>query len=281
MNADRTRISKNMSVLNGAKTKTPRAWVVFLWFNLLFVLALLYSAIFLLQPTFHSVCDSKDPKALKVLFIGNSLTFSNDLPVVFQHLAHLNQPQRPLKIGQVTYPDITLGQQWEKGVAQKAITNKGPWDFVILQDHSYQPIRRPAGFKSYALAFAKQIRNAGATPVLFMTWADEDDNSQQEISKLYRQSALDLHCKLAPIGDVWFTVRTLHPELALYIADHHHPAPAGTYLAACVLYNTISAGALDPATVMSGAKQDAPPIPLQQALTIENLCNEQMQDQRD
>ena len=73
--------------------------------------------------------DTRPP--LHVLFIGNSLTYVNDLPAVFAALAEAAGRARPF-VRAVTGPGLSLEDQWNRGDAQKAIA-VGGWDYVVLQ----------------------------------------------------------------------------------------------------------------------------------------------------
>jgi lysophospholipase L1-like esterase len=62
---------------------------------------------------------------------------------------------------------------------------------------------------------------------------------QAAITQAYRSLGAALGVAVAPAGDTWQTVLRTNPTIALWQADGSHPSPAGTYLAACVLYDRI------------------------------------------
>jgi hypothetical protein len=93
------------------------------------------------------------------------------------------------------------------------------------------------------------IRAHGAEPVLYLTWARRDglaDNGfadfgtmQTTITDGYLRIANELDLRVAPVGEAWRLVRGEVPDAPLFAGDGSHPAPAGTYLTACVLYATL------------------------------------------
>jgi hypothetical protein len=83
------------------------------------LLALLLAGVSLAQPT-----------SLRLLFIGNSLTYLNDVPALVAALGRANR--RPLVCEQVTAPDLSLEDHWRQGEAGRRIT-RGGWDVVVLQ----------------------------------------------------------------------------------------------------------------------------------------------------
>src|SRR5581483_7906932 len=68
--------------------------------------------------------------AVRVLFIGNSLTAANDLPAVLQQLAVA--AHRPLTCRAVAFGGYSLEDHWNHGEARRAIA-EGGWSFVVLQ----------------------------------------------------------------------------------------------------------------------------------------------------
>jgi hypothetical protein len=92
--------------------------------------------------------------------------------------------------------------------------------------------------------FDAEIKRQGGRTVLFLTWARKAEPDQQEdLNYGYDSIARELGAVLAPVGPAWQKVRAEHPNLELYISDGSHPSPAGSYLAAGVLVNSILGGA--------------------------------------
>ena len=74
-------------------------------------------------------------KTWKVLMIGNSNTYFNNMPRMFEQLALADQPPRRVQREMIVQGGATLKRQWEADKAIKAI-ERGGWDFVILQEQS-------------------------------------------------------------------------------------------------------------------------------------------------
>jgi len=66
----------------------------------------------------------------RILFIGNSLTYWNDLPAMVQSLAAA--AKRRITCQQVAFPDVSLEDHWQRGDAVRAI-RRGGWSHVVLQ----------------------------------------------------------------------------------------------------------------------------------------------------
>jgi hypothetical protein len=186
---------------------------------------------------------------LRVLFVGNSYTYFNNLPYLLEALARSEKGSRPVQTRMVVRGGATLQDLWEKGDARKAI-GEGPWDYVVLQDQStlgtclvegVAKVGDPQYLWRFAGLFDRDIKKAGAAPVFYLTWARRGtpDREQAALNYAYGKIARDLGDRVAPVGVVWQRVRRANPKLELYLQDRSHPTGAGSYAAACVLYATL------------------------------------------
>lgn len=173
---------------------------------------------------------------LRVLFIGNSYTFYNDLPVQLQQIAASMGEGRAIKTERVVVGGRSLKQHWEDTVALAAI-KRGGWDYVILQEHSLGALNAPDTMRKYIRLFDQEIRNIGAYTVLYMTWARQHrPESQDTIARVYSSIGREIKALVAPVGLAWQRVRHEYPAIVLFDPDGTHPSPEGSYLAACVFY---------------------------------------------
>lgn len=188
-------------------------------------------------------------RSTRVLFIGNSYTYFNDLPEIFAKLAEAGQ-QGKVETRMVAPGGWRLKDQWEKGTGRKLLEDE-KWDFVVLQEQSTlggsywvegnDHVSDDAVMRPYAEKWAAEIRTKGATPVFFLTWAGKNaPEDQPALNYAYARAAKDTSSLLAPVGMAWDVLRQEHPSIGLFYEGHgSHPSPAGSYLAACVLYTTI------------------------------------------
>ena len=194
---------------------------------------------------------------LHVLFIGNSLTYSNDLPAMFEALAEAAGKPRPF-VRAVTGPGLSLEDQWDRGEAQKAIA-VGGWDFVVLQQGPSASAEGSLLLRKYSRRFAELIRAGGARPVLYMVWPSTARRQDFDgVALSYREAAKDVRGLLCPAGETWRAAWKRDPKLALYSPDGLHPTPAGTYAAALtfveVLYGKSPVGLPAALTLRDGGR---------------------------
>ncbi|MGD0765413.1 MAG: SGNH/GDSL hydrolase family protein [Dehalococcoidia bacterium] len=185
----------------------------------------------------------------RVLFLGNSFTYVNDLPSTFAHLAE--SAGRPVQVAMVANSSETLAQHAASSDSLDKIASQG-WSYVVLQEQSETPatdIGRDDYTYPAAETLADRAEAVGAVPLLFMTWAHKGglpasglptyEAMQQQINAAYLDIAEELNVPVAPVGFTWYMVRLDHPDINLWQDDGSHPNRAGTYLAACVFYASI------------------------------------------
>jgi len=174
--------------------------------------------------------------AKRILFIGNSFTsYNGGIGAQLKGLAPT------ATTGAVMAGGFTLEKHWNAGAALREIRS-GRWDYVVLQEQSQTPVIAASLFAKYAGAFDTEIRAAGGKSVLLMTW-ERPDSVQYKVTTpylaaAYSQTGAAIGATVAPAGLAFATALRERPGLVLNSADGH-PTPAGTYLAACVLYGTI------------------------------------------
>lgn len=187
-----------------------------------------------------SLCADDSPggdEPLKVLFIGNSLTYTNEMPQIFQGLA--TSKNHRVRVGVQAVGNYTLEKHWQEGKAAEMITG-GNWDVVVLQEHSTGPIENPKSMKEYAAKFNELIKKQNARTVLFMTWPLQNKMStQRRIAIAYEDLAKELGATVAPVGIAWQKALGGNKPVALHAADKKHPTEAGSYLTACVFYSLL------------------------------------------
>ena len=92
----------------------------------------------------------------------------------------------------------------------------------------------------YVGRFAKEIRAAGARPAIYMVWPSSSRTSDfDDVSQSYRMAARQVDGLLFPVGEAWRVAWKRDSKLALYSTDGLHPTPAGSYLAALVMYGRL------------------------------------------
>ena len=173
---------------------------------------------------------------MKVLFIGNSHTYFNDMPALFKSICG----QHGVDAHVVMLTKGGMGLDYHLKQEQTRFNIRyGGYDYVVLQ-HTAHPMGDLTVMHDAACALVKLVREAGSTPVFYQTWAKKGDEAfQSTMSGVYNDLGKELSVPVAPVGDTWQAYRLAHPEEELYWTDGEHASPEGSALAARVILETI------------------------------------------
>jgi hypothetical protein len=186
-------------------------------------------------------------KPIRVLFIGNSYTYYNNLPKLLETIAAGQKDGPRIETAASLKGGMSLRWHWENGAAVEAV-RKGGWDFVVLQEHSLlgkagavPAVAEPEMYWEYAGKFDAEIRKAGAKTVLYATWARNGYPEQQRrLDGAFLKAAEKLGAGIVPAGLAWTVARIEAPGIGLYMPDRSHPTMAGSYLNALVFYQSLT-----------------------------------------
>src|SRR5687767_12450072 len=116
---------------------------------------------------------------MRLLFIGNSLTFVNNLPGLIQRLAAAGGGHSDvLEVESVVRGGATLLGHLYTGDAVARIRDRSA-GWIVLQEQSTRPIDSPPLFGMAARALAREVHAAAARTLLFLTWARRGHPSDQ------------------------------------------------------------------------------------------------------
>ena len=195
---------------------------------------------------------------VRMLFIGNSLTYTWAMPQMLTDLARvagINLVTEQHAIG-----GMRLVQQVSDPTVQKLL-DSGGWTSVVLQEQSQWPafsdaqVRAEVDPPAHALAERARAGTPGVRIVFYGTAAKKNgdpqnsasipelatyDGMQDRITATYRRLSRDIGGVTVPAGEAWRAVRRAHPDVELY-GDDTHPNKAGAYLIACAFYGAMFA----------------------------------------
>ena len=193
----------------------------------------------------------------KVLFIGNSYIYTNDLPNMIKTLAA--GCGDTLEYSQSTPGGCTFQNHLSNSTTLSLI-QQGGWDDVVLQEQSQLPSFPYSQVQNECFPYAEQLCQTirGTTPqamvVFFMTWGRRDGDASNcanypplctyegmdsLLCARYTEMAEHNHAALSPVGRVWNHLRNEHPEIELYSSDGSHPSAVGSYAAAVTFYTIL------------------------------------------
>ncbi len=176
---------------------------------------------------------------MKILFIGNSHTYMNDMPELARLMIE-DATGNSCEVFMLAYSGRSLKWHMEKEYfSERFNILHGKYDYCVIQEHAH-PMEPEEDTIEYATKIAELCRKAGTVPVIFETWAEKaKPENQAEMNRRYRNLAARLDAKLAPVGEIWNEVLK-SSDAELYFRDGEHASPIGGYLTAMVITKVIT-----------------------------------------
>jgi len=193
----------------------------------------------------------------RVLFLGNSYTAVNNLPLLVKNIALSTNDT--LIVDSNTPGGYTFQLHTTNTTSQSKLT-AGNWDFVVLQEQSQLPSFPDDQVAVEVFPYARILDSIinqyspCAETVFYRTWGRKVGDASNcgvwppvctyegmdsLLHMRYMQMATDNNALVSPVGVVWKYLKIMHPEIELYATDGSHPSAAGSYAAACSFYSVI------------------------------------------
>ena len=209
---------------------------------------------------------------MRVLFIGNSYTFYNDMPTaLFQRISE--SVGMEMSVDSITRGGWTLEKfadsQTVFGAQIDELLENNQYDAIILQEQSVRPAEEhayTAFFDAVRRLKKKIVKSQSSRIILFETWSHEGgsetlqkrnwthDDMTWRLAAAYGAIAEELGLEVAGVGRAFWQICNENPQIDLYAHDSRsHPSPAGSFLAALTLFAKISG--TDPTSIPFNAQE--------------------------
>ena len=175
-------------------------------------------------------------KPLHILFIGNSHTYYNDMPLMVQQRAA--EEGFDCHVTMIAHGCWYLEQHAEEPDVRFDILYGG-YDYIVLQEYA-QPFGPEEKYAAAAKKLNGWIRRAGSTPVIYETWAAESRREDQAyMNEVHRRVAQEIEALIAPVGENWWGYQESCPDLKMYNPDGEHASEQGSDFAAKYIWEAI------------------------------------------
>ena len=203
-------------------------------------LILLLNIILTTQLGLYAQNDSKNRISetnMSILFVGNSLTYSNDLPTLVKKIAKEHGVK--IDVNMVAFPNYALIDHWNEGKVQKKIGKK-EYNFVIIQQG---PSSGNEG-RNMLIEYGKKISELSgfndAKLCYFMVWPSLTNyHTFDRVINNYKEAAAVNNAILIPVGAVWKQHFDTTKDFKFYDADGFHPSEDGSRMAAKVIFESL------------------------------------------
>lgn len=181
---------------------------------------------------------------MKVLFLGNSHTFFNDMPELFARFAEATTGEKPTVV-MLAYSGRDLDWHRREYFSLRFNLMHGGYDYCVIQQaaHPYPPIESTLNTGAEIIDLCHRC---GVKPVVYMTWAEKRfPENQQKMIDTCEKLAAENGALLAPIGKVWQSIQQSRPDIELYHTDGEHAGPYGDFLIAAVFCRLLTGSISD------------------------------------
>lgn len=169
---------------------------------------------------------------LRLFFIGNSLTYSYNIPGLVKDMITSATGKEPLVVSS-TYANYALEDHWNGGSARSLIKAQ-PLDRVIMQQGPSTLPESGVQLTMWSKTWADEARRYNVRPGLYVVWPPKGGDLDAGIAN-HEAAATAADAALYPVGHAWREAWAVDPSLPLYGPDQFHPGPHGSWLAALII----------------------------------------------
>ena len=197
---------------------------------------------------------------ISILFVGDSLTYYNDMPMIFENIA--KSIQKNVYVDSITKGGYSIIKMQETSEFWAKVTEKihsQKWDIIVYQPGrnftvmpEYFPDAPEIEFRA-AERMVKIIKEVGALPIQYSTFGVNKGSvtrndcikvmTRREHTDLVTEYNKDVANRLGVTavytGEALNLAAEKYPEINLYHTDEVHPSYAGSYIVAACFYTVI------------------------------------------
>ena len=176
---------------------------------------------------------------MKILFVGNSHTFFNDMVHTFARLWEAGTGEHIAPIV-LCHPGMGFDYHVKEYFEVRYDLLYGEFDYAVFQQKAHPFAGTDDDFAA-GVKLANLAKAGNVTPVFSLTWAEQRAPEHQEMmNEFHDRLCAETGAQLSPVGRVWQEALRLDPTLPLYFADGEHASIYGDYLIAATHYRHFS-----------------------------------------
>jgi hypothetical protein len=175
--------------------------------------------------------------AKKILFVGNSLTYYNDLPKLVSGIGR--DSGKEIITETLTRGNYALEDHWNDGQMQQLIATR-KYDFVVVQQGPSSQADGRAMLLDYGARIKALCVTNNTQLAFFMVWpAFSNFHTFDGVISNYTNAAVVTNSLLCPVGKVWKEHFLRTGDYSYYGSDMFHPSQKGSENAAKIIYETL------------------------------------------
>lgn len=191
-----------------------------------------------------AIPDNRYVDHYKILLLGNSHVYVNDLGGVITQLIRAGRPEASAHAS-VVGDSMFLDERLQDGTSLAKLQSE-PWTHVILQGQKYSmsgAIDYPTDASIY---WIQAVKHHKATPLMFPEHPRAGYFEEgARVHAIHAGIAKQEKSCVAPVGLAFDQLRELAPDIRVHQADGNHTSINGTFLTALVFYQAITGQTAD------------------------------------
>ncbi|WP_106792960.1 SGNH/GDSL hydrolase family protein [Aquimarina sp. Aq78] len=174
-----------------------------------------------------------------LLFVGNSLTYYNDLPKLVREEA--KNKGIIVTTTMLAKPNYAIIDHWADREVQRLIKTK-KYDFVIIQQGPSSQADGREMLLNSGKEYSDFCNANGAKLAYFMVWPSRIYyHTFEGVIKNYTDAAIKNNAILCPVGKIWKQHFDKTNDFSYYSPDQFHPSLSGSQVAARVIVASLFA----------------------------------------
>ena len=175
---------------------------------------------------------------MKILFLGNSHTYYNDMPQIFTNIC--NEMGKSVEVSMQAHAGVTYEWHLTQLTELRFALMYGGFEYIVMQQAAHSPCPSKEETLRDASRIIDMARAFGVTPIQTVPWAEKKyPQNQSVIYDIYNEISLIKDVKLNPVGYVFEEISKVNPEINLYWFDGEHASSYGSFANALTTFRTI------------------------------------------
>lgn len=176
-------------------------------------------------------------KPIRILFVGNSLTYVNNLPHLVEKVA--KEMGVTLKTEMLAFPDYALEDHWREGKLQKMLAS-GRFAYVVVQQGPSSQEEGRVILLEYSTKIKALCDQYNSRLAIYMVWPSRVYyQTFNGVIDSYAEAAKRTNSILCPVGEVWKRHFDTTRDYSYYGPDQFHPSVEGSKVAAKVIAESL------------------------------------------
>ncbi len=185
-----------------------------------------------------------EAKTLKILFIGNSMTFYWAIPESLQAMLEIGTRNLRIEPHRSLHGGKGLAYHYNETNALDLIQHGG-FDFVVLQPGSTDQLDPQEGMVGYMKKFDRAIKASGAKTMLYAhpMFLKTTDGERGKMMDVFIDLSERIDLLIIPVCETLRLCYAERPDVIWHDADTIHMSMHGGYAVACTFYAALTGGA--------------------------------------